>query len=148
MNNNLTLPQPAETFIPHRLPMRLVDTLVSFEGASGVIEAIPTVDSVLVDADGFLDPAALVELLAQGYAVIKGYADLQQGNEISEGYLVGIRKLQISGRARRGDRLIINIRTIGSFEGFAVAEGDVVHGDEIIANGSVKLWIVDAGRTA
>lgn len=148
MNNNLTLPQPAEKFIPHRLPMRLVDTLVSFEDASGVIEARPTAGSVLVDADGFLDAAALVELLAQGYAVIKGYADVQQGEEISKGYLVGIRKLHISGRARRGDRLIIQIRTIGSFEGFAVAEGEVVRDDEIIANGSIKLWIVDAGRTA
>lgn len=139
---------PAEAFIPHRLPMRLVETLISYDDTAAVIEAKVTADSILVDSEGFLDEAALVELLAQGYAVIKGYADRLKGEDISEGYLVGVRKLRISGKARTGDRLIITIRTVGSFEGFAVADGEVVRGDEIIANGTIKLWIVDAGRTA
>lgn len=146
--NNITLPQPAERFIPHRLPMRLVETLISYDDSASVIEAKVTADSILVNSEGFMDEAALVELLAQGYAVVKGYADTLLGDKISEGYLVGIRKLRISGRAQAGDSLIINIRTVGSFEGFAVAEGEVLRCNEIIANGSIKLWIVDAGRTA
>lgn len=145
MKNDLTLPQPAEAFIPHRPPMRLVETLISFEDASGLVEARPAADCIFVDGEGFLAEAALVEILAQGYAVIKGYADLQHGGEISEGYLVGVRKLCISGRARAGERLLVQIRTVGSFEGFAVAEGEIVRAGEIIANGTIKLWIVDAG---
>jgi predicted hotdog family 3-hydroxylacyl-ACP dehydratase len=128
--------------------MRLVETLISYDSAFAVVETKVTADSILVDSDGFLDEAALVELLAQGYATVKGYADTLEGDEISRGYLVGVRKLHIYGLATAGDRLTINIRTVGSFEGFAVAEGEVVRGEEIIASGSIKLWIVDEGRTA
>jgi 3-hydroxyacyl-[acyl-carrier-protein] dehydratase len=148
MNNNLTLPMPAEAFIPHRLPMRLVDTLISWSGTTGVIEANPGPDCILVGADGNLDGAALVELLAQGYAAVKGYDDLSQGKEVSEGYLVGVRKLRILGQARAGEPLLVRIRTVGSFEGFAVAEGEVEREGEILASGTIKLWIVNQGKVA
>lgn len=146
MNNDMKLPMPAEAFIPHRLPMRLVETLISYDNGAGAVEAKVTADCILVNSDGSLDEAALVELMAQGYAVIKGYADRLQGEQISEGYLVGVRKLRVTGRAGAGERLTIHIRTIGSFEGFAVAEGEIERGDETIANGTIKLWIVGEGR--
>lgn len=148
MKNDLTLPLPAETFIPHRPPMRLVERLISYADAAGVVEANLSADSLLVAADGTLDAVALVELLAQGYAVIKGYDDRLQGKEISEGYLVGVRKLRVTGRARAGERLLIRIRTVGSFEGFAVVEGEIENASGTIASGSIKLWIVGAGGRA
>jgi len=148
MKIDLTLPMPAAAFIPHRPPMQLVDTLISYGDGTGVVEATPVADCILVDEDGALDEAAFVELLAQGYAVIKGYDDLLQGKEISEGYLVGVRKLRITGRARAGEPLLVRIRTVGSFEGFAVAEGEIERAAEIIASGTIKLWIIDAGAAA
>lgn len=148
MKNDLKLPLPAEAFIPHRRPMRLVDNLISCSGTAGVVESNVSADCILIDAAGFLDGAAVVELLAQGYAVIKGYDDTLNGRDISEGYLVGVRKMRITGRAHAGDRLLINIRTVGSFEGFAVAEGEVMRGNETIASGSIKLWIVNEGGAA
>lgn len=143
MNKDLTLPTPAEAFIPHRAPMRLVDTLLSWKDGTGEIEAIPGPDCILVDSDGTLDEAGLIELVAQGYAVVKGYDDLLQGKEISEGYLVGVRKFRITGRARAGERLLVRIRTVGSFEAFAVAEGEIERAGEIIASGTIKLWVVN-----
>lgn len=145
MKIELILPLPAEQFLPHRLPMRLVERLLTYGDAAGVVEALPTVDSLLVASDGTLDAVAFAELLAQGYAVIKGYDDRLQGKEISEGYLVGVRKLHITGQAHAGERLLIRIRTVGNFEGFAVAEGEVENATEIIASGTIKLWIVGAG---
>lgn len=146
--NNQTLPMPAAAFIPHRPPMQLVDTLISFSDAAAVVEATPSADCILISENGALDETALVELLAQGYAVVKGYEDTQAGEEISEGYLVGVRKLRITGQARAGERLLINIRTVGRFEGFAVAEGEIVRAEETIASGTIKLWIVNAGGGA
>jgi predicted hotdog family 3-hydroxylacyl-ACP dehydratase len=148
MKNDMALPMPAEAFIPHRLPMRLVDTLLSCQGGAGVVEAVPPAGSILADEDGALDEVAFVELLAQGYAVIRGYDDLLNGREISEGYLVGVRKLRVTGRARVGERLLIRIRTVGTFERFALAEGEIEAGTQIIASGSIKLWIVGAGGAA
>ena len=145
---DLTLPMPAEALIPHRLPMRLVDTLLSWVDATGEIEACPGEDCIFMGADGALDEAALVEFMAQGDAVVRGYDDRLQGKEVSEGYLVGIRKFQIARPARAGERLLVRIRTVGSFEGFAVAEGEIEVAGEIIASGTIKLWIVDHGATA
>jgi predicted hotdog family 3-hydroxylacyl-ACP dehydratase len=142
MKNDLILPLPAERFIPHRPPMRLVERLLSYDDAAGEVEAILAADSILIDADGTLDAVALVELLAQGYAVVKGYDDRLQGKEVSKGYLVGVRKLRINGQARAGEHLLIRIRTVGSFEGFAVVEGEIENASEIIASGTLKLWIV------
>lgn len=145
MKKNLTLPLAAEAFIPHRLPMRLVDTLVAYGDAGGVVEAQLAADCLLVDQHGTLDEAAFVELLAQGYAVVKGYDDTLNDKAISEGYLVGVKRLRVTGKAFAGDKLVITIRTVGSFEGFAVAEGEISRGPETIASGSIKLWIVNEG---
>ena len=141
MHEALTLPMPAETFIPHRLPMRLVDTLISWDEAAGVIEAAPGADCILVDQDGVLDQAALVELMAQGYAVLRGYDDLLHGRGISVGYLVGVRRFSATSPVRAGERLLVRIRTVGSFEGFAVADGEIERAGETVATGTVKLWV-------
>ena len=148
MSFDLTLPMTAEALIPHRLPMRLVDSLISWCDNAGEIEATPTADCILIGSDGALDEAALVELVAQGYAVIKGYDDLYHNKEISEGYLVGVRKFRLTGRAYAGQRLIVSIKTVGSFEGFAVAEGKVERDGELIASGTIKLWLVNDGASA
>jgi 3-hydroxyacyl-[acyl-carrier-protein] dehydratase len=148
MNIDLTLPMPAEQLIPHRPPMQLVDSLVSYSETEIRIEAVPGADCIFVGADGILAQAALVELLAQGYAAAKGYDDLVNGRPITEGYLVGVRKLALSGTARAGDRLQIRIRPVGSFEGFVVADGEIERDGEVIASGTIKLWIVGPGGNA
>lgn len=145
MNIDHTLPMPAEQLIPHRPPMRLIDSLVSYSPTEAEIEAVPAADSIFVGEDGVLAQAALVELLAQGYAAAKGYDDLMNRRPITEGYLVGVRKLELFGAARAGDKLRIRIRTVGSFEGFIVADGVIERSGEMIASGCVKLWIVGSG---
>ncbi len=145
MNIDLTLPMSAEKLIPHRPPMLLVDRLLSFESSSGVVEASLASDSILANSKGELCEVALVEMLAQGYATVKGYEDLINGKPVQEGYLVGIRRFSFSGQAYAGDKLTINIRTVGSFEGFSVVEGEIYAAEEIIASGSIKLWLVNDG---
>lgn len=145
MNCDLILPLETERLIPHRPPMLLVDRLLSCADGAGVVEACPRQDSLLVNSCGELDEVALVEMLAQGYATIKGYGDLVNGRPVMEGFLVGIRKLQIQGKAFAGDRLLIHIKTVGAFEDFAVVEGEVSCKDKVIAAGTFKLWIVNEG---
>ena len=135
------LPIPAERIIPHRPPMRLVDTLLSCADGSGVAEACLPADSLLAGADGDIDAAALVELMAQSYAAVKGYDDLLRGKPPGKGFLVGMRKMDICGKARAGERLRISIRTVGVFENFAVVEGAVARGGDTLAAGTLKLWI-------
>lgn len=140
------LPMPAERLIPHRKPMRLVDTLLSVDEDCGVTETVLPPDGVMADGEGKLHEVAFMEMIAQSYAAFKGYRDLVEGRPAGEGFLVGVRHLEFTGRAYAGDRLLTTIRTVASFGGFAVVEGCVTRRDETVASGIIKLWLVEDGR--
>jgi len=146
MKPEYALPIAASLLIPHRTPMRLVDTLLSVHEDCGVTESVFPRTSMMADEKGRLDEVAFLEMIAQSYAALKGYTDLVKGKPAGEGFLVGVRHLEVTGRAYAGDRLLTSIRTVTSFGGFAVAEGSVTRGDETIASGIIKLWLVGEGR--
>jgi len=139
----ITLPMAAEPLIPHRPPMRLVDTLVSVNDGCAVTESVFPRTTMMADGEGSIDEVAFIELIAQSYAAFKGYVDRMDGKPPGEGFLVGVRHLEIPGKAHSGDRLLTSIRTVAAFGGFAVVEGAVTRGDETLASGSLKVWLVD-----
>lgn len=145
MPMNLQLPVAAENLIPHRSPMRLVERLVSFNAGVGEVEALVDEACVLLDENGNLADVGLVEMLAQAFAAVQGYSDLLAGGEVRQGFLVGIRKITLSGTAQLGDVLRIRIRTLASMDGFAVVEGEVLCQGQVLAQGNLKLWIPQEG---
>ncbi len=138
---SLSLPLPAEELIPHRLPMRLVDRLLEIDGKNGVVEASVAFDCPLVDADGTLEDIALVELIAQSYAALKGYLDQQENKPVRQGFLVGIKELAKLETVKAGESLRIEITTLGELEDFAVAEGLIWCAEKLVARGEIKVWI-------
>ncbi len=145
MLQNLQLPQPAEGFIPHRLPMRLIDELLESAGGTATVAAT-IADGLLTGTDGRLAEAGLVEILAQAFAAMQGYEDSRLGQPIRRGFLVGIRSFRVAGTARAGDRLRVHLRTVGRLGGFALAEGEIRRGEELLAGGTLKLWIPEAEK--
>jgi len=137
----LRLPLAAEELIPHRLPMRLVDRLLEIDGKNGVVEALIAADGPLVDARGLLEDVALSELLAQAYAAVKGYLDRLTELPVRQGFLVGIKKLVKLDSVHAAERLKIVVTTLGELEDFAVAEGEIWRGRELVARGEIKVWI-------
>lgn len=136
----LPLPQAAENLLPHRPPMMLIDRLLTCQpDRSGSAEVTLRADGVLVD--GTLNRVALVEMMAQTYAAIKGYEDLSQGKPVMEGFLVGIRKARFPVDARVGDCLTIEVANIGSIDGFHMIRASVRRDDTILAEGTLKLWV-------
>ena len=136
----------AKLLIPHRTPMRLVDTLLTVQEGGGVTESVLPRTSMMADGEGRLDEVAFMEMIAQSYAAFKGYMDLLEGKPAGEGFLVGVRHLEVTCRAYAGDRLRTSIRTVTSFGGFAVVEGSVTRGDEAVASGIITLWLAEDGR--
>lgn len=137
----LSLPIAAEELIPHRLPMRLVETLVSSSEGVGIVEATVLPDSPLITSDGRLESVGLVEMLAQSFAAMKGFEDRRKGEPVRRGFLVGLRSLRLNGVARAGDSLEIRVRTTAEMDGFALAEGEVWRNAELLAVGTLKLWV-------
>ncbi|MGA8754393.1 hypothetical protein [Candidatus Deferrimicrobium sp.] len=137
------LPITAERLIPHRAPMRLVDTLVSVNDGCAVAESVLPRSTMMADGEGKIDEVAYMELIAQSYAAFRGYMDRMDGKPPGEGFLAGVRNLEITGTAYAGDRLLTSIRTVAAFGGFAVVEGVVTRGDETLASGTLTLRLVD-----
>lgn len=138
---DLPLPMPVEVLLPHRKPMCLVDRLVEFGGASGVVEALVDPQSPLIGEDGGLDRIAFVELIAQSYAAVRGYSDLLHGEEVRKGFLVAAKTVRVMAAAAAGDVLRISVTTTGEFGDFTLADGVVASGDEILASGSITVWV-------
>ncbi len=137
----VSLPLAAEELIPHRLPMRLVERLLEIDGKNGVVEALVAAECPLVDEAGRLEDIALIELIAQGYAALKGYLDRLEDKPVRQGFLVGIKKLVRLETAKVGERLRIEIRTLAELDDFAVAEGQIWRGEKMVARGEIKVWI-------
>ncbi|MBI5017240.1 MAG: 3-hydroxyacyl-ACP dehydratase [Deltaproteobacteria bacterium] len=140
---SLTLPMGAEELIPHRKPMRLVDRLLERDELEARAEAVITADNPLVDEEGRLEGAALLEFMAQACAAARGHQDLSAAGPVKKGFLVGVRRVHVVGPARVGDRLEIHMATVGTLEGFSVLEGEVTRDGEVIATGTLKLWVAD-----
>lgn len=138
---DLTLPLDAEQLIPHRLPMRLVDRLVAIDGKNGTIEADIRAECPFVSSEGLFDDIALTELIAQAYAMIKGYIDLRDTKPVRQGFLVGIKRLTREASAISGDRLRIEIRTLAELGDMSIAEGEIWRNEELIAFGEIKVWV-------
>ncbi|MFA5514744.1 MAG: hypothetical protein WDA20_00505 [Desulfuromonadales bacterium] len=140
---DLPLPRPAEELIPHRLPMRLVDELCACAGGGATVAATVRGDGPLTDAEGRLEAAGLIEMLAQSFAALQGYEDQRRGRPVRKGFLVGVSSFAFTGTAHVGDRLRIELRTVANLGGFAMAEGEIWRKERSIARGALKLWIAD-----
>jgi predicted hotdog family 3-hydroxylacyl-ACP dehydratase len=141
MNRSLNFPIEAEQLIPHRSPMRLIDRLLSFDGLQGVVESTFRSDSLCFQDDGSVEQAAMVELLAQSFAAVKGYAAIQEKTTVRRGYLVGVKRFTFQGKAYGGDRLLIYISKTGETDEYVLAEGWVERGEEVLASGNLMVWI-------
>jgi predicted hotdog family 3-hydroxylacyl-ACP dehydratase len=122
--------------------MCLVDRLTAIDADGAVVSARLPADGLLVSrADGALEAVAYAELVAQSYAAFRGYQLKARGLQPPLGYLVSIRLLDVLDAATAGQALTIAVRTVGELEGFAVIEGQVRCGEELIAQARLKVFI-------
>ena len=141
MKTVFNLPIPAEVLIPHRLPILVIDQLVEFSASQGVVESFIQPDSIFIKDDGSIEQVVMIELIAQSFATVKGYSDLLDERPIKKGFLVEVKRFSFIGTVFVGDRLSIVIDRIGETTGFALAEGKVMRGREVVASGRVMVWI-------
>lgn len=134
------LPVPADLLIPQKLPMRVVEKLVARNDGEAVLETALPAGSLFAGEDGLLHPAALLEMIAQGYAALRGWESLTGGLPPKMGYLTAVKSFEAPGFARAGDRLTVVIREGGSVGDFGIAEGEVLRSGELLARASIRVW--------
>ncbi len=140
---DLSLPMEADSLVPHEPPVRFVARLLEFFGDGGTVEAFVSPENPLLDEIGRADPILMLELMAQAYAVVKGYKERLQGLPPKKGFLVGVKSFRVHEGLRAGDRVLIKLKTLASLGGFTVGEAIVSRGAKEMASGTVKLWTFD-----
>lgn len=135
----LTLPTEAESLIPHRPPMRIVDRLERITERTAEASVTIPAGSPFVDGDGFLDPSAYVEMMAQAMAAMNGLKYYGLVSRL-EGFLLGAQNVRSTARARVGDRLSIVVHKATRLGDFAIVEGTVRCAGELLATGQIKIW--------
>ena len=141
LRKDLTLPVDAELLVPHRRPICMIDRLVEYRDESCVLEALVHSDNLLVDGEGVLDSVAYMELIAQAFAAFKGYHETLHEKPVKKGFLVVVKHMECRKEAFLGDLLRVKVSTISEVGDFAIAEGTITRGDEVLATGSLTLWI-------
>ncbi len=137
----MSVPQDIAPYLPHRPPLRFVQSLLECTKDEVITEGVFGPDSIVVDRERVVDNAALLELVAQSYAALRGFEDQQRGFATANGYLVGITQFTAHAAAHAGEALRVAVRTTGVFEDFFVGEGRVTRAGELIAEGTLKVWM-------
>jgi len=141
MSTSLSLPLSADLLVPQRPPIRVIDRLIEFDEFRGVVESFVSPDSIFVRDDGSVEEVAMVGIIAQAFAAVKGYADILKGKPVNKGLLVEVKRLNITGKAFGGERLLTFLKRIVDMDEFSLAEGKVMHNDQLIALGNVMVWV-------
>ncbi len=137
----MRLPADTEPFMLHRSPLRLVRRLLRVEGDFAEAETALEAGDVGIGSDGKVERTALLEMVAQTYAAARGYRDLSENRPPALGYLVGASDFHIERAPRAGQAFRIEVQSSNSFEDFYSVEGCVVCQAEILAAGTLKVWL-------
>jgi radical SAM protein with 4Fe4S-binding SPASM domain len=134
------LPVDAAQLVPHKPPMLLIDRLLEVKERASLSEMTVREDMVFVGDDGKLDNASYAEVISQAIAAQEGFRKLGSRDPQQEGFLLGIKNLEITGSARIGDTLRIAVHKVAKLGDFGIIQGEVRNGDTLIARGEVKVW--------
>ena len=129
------------------LPHLAADGHRFIEGALQVSEMTVRGDMIFVDDNGRLDAASYPEIISQAIAAQEGFRKLGNSNPQQEGFLLGVKKLEILGQAHVGDTLRISVYKAAKYGDFGIIDGAVYKGEELIARGEIKVW-QSAGKAA
>lgn len=140
----MSFPVSAAPYLPHTPPMLAVDRILYVDppGEHGEVEAVLRPESILLAPDGTLAPAAMIEILAQSHAAVKGFTNVRDAvSGVRRGYLVGIKSFRMLAAVRAGDVLRIATHLVGGFEDFFIVEAEARVGDALVATGSLKVFL-------
>ena len=129
-----------ETLIPHRERMRLIGEALAVDDGGAVASSVVTEDWPLFH-DGAVDALTTIELVAQTAALLEGWKRQQSKRGGTKGWLVGIKKADFRlPRIPLSATLITEARRGYALEGYAVFEGTVRMGPDVVAVVSIQVF--------
>ena len=135
----------AEEVIPHRPPMRMIDTLVEWSDDAAAAVVVFDGNHMAVQ-DGRVAEAALVECMAQTVAALEGAKTAARGNPgetaaAQVGMLCGVSDLSVVRRPNAGERLDVEVHVRKRLGPMALVDGRILCDGLVAAAGSLKLSV-------
>jgi predicted hotdog family 3-hydroxylacyl-ACP dehydratase len=130
-----------EALIPHRDRMRLIGDVVAVDDDRAVTSSVVTEEWPLY-RDGSVDVLVTIELVAQTAALLEGWKRQRSGRQGgAKGWLVGIKTADFRlPRIPLPATLLTEARKDYALEGYAVFEGTVRLGMEVVAVVSIQAF--------
>jgi len=129
--------------LPQRTPFVFVDKLLDCDRDNALTSFTVRPDCVLVD-DGKLDPAGMVENMAQSCASLTGYVcKYILGLPVRLGYLGSVKNMKIYRCPSVGETITTSVRRKDEIFGIMLAEIELRSGDELLAEASMKTAQTD-----
>jgi len=129
-----------EALIPHRGRMRLIGEVMAVDDDRAITLYVVTEEWPLY-RDGSVDALVTIELVAQTAALMEGWKRLKSGRGGTSGWLVGIKTADFRlPRIPLHAKLITETRKDYAMESYAVFEGTVRVGTEVVAVVSIQAF--------
>ena len=129
-----------EGLIPHRGRMRLIGEVMAVDDDRAITLSVVTEEWPLY-RDGSVDALVTIELVAQTAALMEGWKRLKSGRGGTSGWLVGIKTADFHlPRIPLHAKLITETRKDYAMESYAVFEGTVRVGTEVVAVVSIQAF--------
>lgn len=143
---NRTLPQTVDEvrkLIPQAPPFMLVDRIIAYDPQEIVSGFEIPLDHVLVDKNGYLSEAGLIENFAQTIALHQGYDYALRNLPAPVGYIGSIKNFEVLGRVSAGEKLHTQVVILQQMMGVTMVQGEVRWKDQVIASGEMRTVIVE-----
>lgn len=132
------------TLLPQRPPFVMIDRLTHFDETMTTTQLTVRTDNLFTEADGHLNPCALVENIAQTCAARMGYINRYiYRQRVRLGYIGGIKNLQVLRTPRVGELLTTNIEVLQEVMKLTLVNATVRVGDEVIVTAEMKIALSD-----
>lgn len=132
------------TLLPQRPPFVMIDRLTHFDETMTTTQLTVRTDNIFTEADGHLNPCALVENIAQTCAARMGYINRYiYRQRVRLGYIGGIKNLQVLRTPRVGELLTTSIEVLQEVMRLTLVNATVRVGDEVIVTAEMKIALSD-----
>lgn len=126
--------------IPQRPPFVMVDRLHSVQESEATSVYLVTSDSLFV-REGLFRESGLIENIAQTAAAMNGYHAMTGGVDVKNGYIGGIKNLEINFLPAVGDQITTRVVEEHRVMGASIVVGEAMAGGRVAATCEMKVFM-------
>ena len=125
--------------IPQRAPMVMVDRLVHVGDRTATSEFEVTNENIFVEKGLFREEGVL-ENIAQTAAALNGYRSLSEGSRVSNGYIGGVKNLEVLSLPGVGETITTRVIETHRVLDAGILSGESRVGDRVVARCELKVF--------